>query len=213
MLEPVFKEALAALKQGGAELIDPVELRSPDELGAAEIQVLRYEFKTELNAYLETVDRSLPAHSLAELIEFNEKNRAKEMPYFGQEEFILSQEKGPLTDDKYLEAKRTCLKLGAQQIDSVLVKERLDAIIAPTAGPAHRTDLVYGDRGDQVYTTTLAAVAGYPSITVPMGYILGLPVGLTFFGAAWSEGKLIRLAHAFEQLTQVRRSPSFRETI
>jgi amidase len=152
---------------------------------------------------------SAPVHSLAEIIDFNERNKAREMPWFGQELFLKAQAKGPLTDQSYLDAlarnRRLCRGEG---IDAIMDQLKLDAIIAPTTGPAQRTDLLWGDR-DTGGCTTPAAVAGYPHITVPMGMVDGLPVGLSFFGRAWSESKLLGLAFAFEQITQARKPPRF----
>ena len=151
--------------------------------------------------------------SLAEIIEFNERNKEREMPWFGQELFLKAQAKGPLTDQSYLDAlannRRLCRGEG---IDAIMDQMQLDAIIAPTTGPAQRTDLLWGDR-DTGGCTTPAAVAGYPHISVPMGMVDGLPVGLSFFGRAWSEPKLLALAYAFEQLTQARKAPRFLPTL
>jgi amidase len=166
-----------------------------------------------MNAYLAALGPNAPVHTLKEIIEFNDRHAAQELRWFGQEELLKSQAKGPLTDQAYLDARATCLRLTRTEgIDAVMDKENLDAIIAPTSTPAHVTDWVTGDHG-LGDSTTPAAVAGYPSITVPAGFIFGLPVGLSFFGRAWSEPKLLRLAYAFEQGTKARRSPSFLETL
>ncbi|MGH9883698.1 MAG: amidase, partial [Pyrinomonadaceae bacterium] len=170
--------------------------------------VLLYEFKSDLNGYL-AGRPTAQIHSLKELIEFNEKNRAKEMPYFGQDLFVKAQAKGPLTDKKYLAAlRKNHLLSRTQGIDFVLHKQRLDALIAPTGGPAWPTDWINGDHFTGGYSSA-SAVAGYPHITVPAGYVFGLPFGISFFGTAYSEAKLIKFAYAFEQATNIRRTPRF----
>jgi amidase len=149
---------------------------------------------------------------LKQIIEFNEKNRDKEMPYFGQDLFIKAQAKGPLTDKKYLQAlRRNHLLSRSQGIDFVLRKHKLDALIAPTGGPAWPTDWINGDHFTGGYSSA-SAVAGYPHITVPAGYVFSLPFGISFIGTAWSEPKLIKFAYAFEQATQVRQTPKFLST-
>ncbi len=207
-IDPVFNAAVRALQNAGATVIDPIDLNRANEL-RAEGKVLRYEFKDGINAYLRQLDPLIPVHSLAELIAFNEKHRDQELRFFGQEELIAAQQLGPLTDAEYLEAKETCRKFSSEAIDAALAKDNLDAIIAPTSSPAHVTDFINGDRGGPVYTPPLAAIAGYPSITVPMGFIQGLPVGISFFSRAWEESKLLKIAHGFEQATKARRPPTF----
>jgi amidase len=171
--------------------------------------VLRYEFKDGINAYLASLGPNAPARTLQDLIQFNERNSARELRFFGQEEFLRAQKKGPLTDKAYLDALARCRRLSrAEGIDAVMDKHRLDAIVAPAGGPAGVTDLVYGDR-DVGGSSTPAAVAGYPNITVPAGDFQGLPVGISFFGRAYSEPVLIRIAFAYEQATQHRRPPKF----
>jgi amidase len=151
--------------------------------------------------------------TLKELIEFNEINRAKEMPWFGQELFLKAEAKGPLSEPAYRKARETCLKLSRTEgIDSVMGKHRLDALVAPTGGPAWMTDCVNGDHFTGG-SSTVAAVAGYPAITVPAGFVHGLPVGITFFGRAFSEPVLVRLAYAFEQAMRIRRPPRFLPTL
>lgn len=211
-VDKLFADALDAMKKSGAEIIDPVEVPGLDKFGDAETLVLQYEFKNDLNAYLSSLGSNTPVRSLADVIEFNDKNAAKEMPYFGQEQLIKSQEKGGLTDPEYTKALDTCRRLTrAEGIDAVMDKHRLDAIICPTGTPAWLTDLVNGD-ANVPSASSLAAVAGYPHITLPMGYVFGLPVGISFFGRAWSESKLIRYAYAYEQLTKFRRAPQFLPT-
>ncbi len=211
--DTLIETVLAELKRLGAELIDPVDLKRGSELGGAEGQVLSYEFKTDLNAYLAQLGPGAPVRSLREVIEFNERHREQELRWFGQEELIKAEAKGPLTEKPYLEAVASCRRVfRTEGIDALMDRHNLDAIVAPTGTPAHVTDLVTGDHalGD---STTPAAVAGYPSITVPAGFVHELPVGLSFFGRAWSEPKLIALAYAFEQATRCRRSPRFLPTV
>jgi len=209
-LDAVIEEALVALKDQGADLIDPVGFDTWDEFGDAEFEVMLYEFKAGINHYLAGLGDAAPQKTLAELIEFNERNRDREMPYFGQEIFIQAQEKGPLTSPDYVEKLETCRRLARSEgIDAVMDRHHLDALVAPTGGPAWVTDLVLGDHS---YTgsSSAAAVAGYPNLTVPAGYVHGLPVGLSFFGRAWSEPTLLKLGYAFEQSTKWRRAPEFK---
>ena len=171
-----------------------------------------FEFKAGLEAYFASLGPSAPVKTLAELIAFNEANREREMPYFGQETLLKAQEKGPLTTPAYLKALETCGRLSRREgLDVVLDQHRLDAIVAPTGAPAWVIDPVSGDHfvGGN---STPAAVSGYPSISVPMGFVFGLPVGLSFVGRAWSEPVLVRLAHAFEQATRHRQPPRFLPT-
>jgi amidase len=210
-VERVMKEALDAMKDAGATLIDTHKL-SLSELGSAEGTVLRYELKADMAAYLARLGPTAPVKTLKDIIEFNERNKDAEMPYFGQEVFISAEEKGPLTDYKYLEALAKCRRITRSEgIDALMDEHELDAVVAPTIGPACMSDLVNGDHwlGG---STSAAAVAGYPSVTVPAGFVFGLPVGLSFFGRAWSEPTLLKLAYAFEQATQVRKPPTFRAT-
>ncbi len=203
---------IGEIKKLGAVVIDPAEIPSKGKFDDSEFEVLLYEFKADLNAYL--ADRpKTQVRSLKQIIEFNEKNRDKEMPYFGQDLFIKAQTKGPLTDKKYLQAlRKNHLLSRAQGIDLVMRRHRLDALIAPTGGPAWPTDWINGDHFTGGYSSA-SAVAGYPHITVPAGYVFGLPFGISFFGAAWSEPKLIKFAYAFEQATRVRQAPKFLSTV
>jgi amidase len=208
-VEAVMEDALEAIKQAGATLIDTQELRVVDESGSSESTVLRYELKADMAAYLARLGPTAPVKTLKDIIEFNDRNKEKEMPYFGQDVFIKAEALGPLTDYKYLEALAKCRRLARTEgIDAVMDKHKLDAIVSPTMGPACLTDLVNGDRwlGG---STSAAAVAGYPSITVPAGFVFGLPVGLSFFGRAWSEPTLLKHAYAFEQATKLRKPPQF----
>jgi len=212
-VDRVIGDALDALAKLGAELIDPVELPDGREYGENELTVLLYEFKADLNAYLAALPAGARIRTLADAIAFNEKHLEREMPFFGQELFLRSQALGPLTEPAYRRALRANLKLlRAKGLDAALDRERLDAIVAPTGGPAWPTDLVNGDHyvGG---SSSPAAIAGYPSITVPAGAVHGLPVGLSFLGRAWSEPVLLRLAYAFEQATLHRRAPEFWPTL
>jgi amidase len=205
-----METCLLAMKEQGAELVDPVELFDESKLGKSEYEVLLYEFKADLNAYLAALGPDAPVHSLEQIIQFNEAQQARVMPYFGQERMIKAQAKGPLTQKRYQNALRRNLRLSRQEgIDAMLQKYRLQAIVAPTGGPAWLIDLVTGDRFSGGGFSSLAALAGYPHISVPAGYIFGLPVGISFFASAWQESTLVRLAFAFEQATQVRCPPQF----
>ena len=213
-IDALAEASLAALRRAGAVLVDLAEPLPDEELGEYEGTVLRYEFKADLNAYLAGLGPDAPVRSLAEVIAFNEANRERVMPWFGQERMLAAQEKGPLTDEAYLSALATAKRLaGPEGIDKALAGQRLDAIVAPTTGPAWPIDLVSGDCHGGSSCTSPAAVAGYPHITVPAGQVFGLPVGLSFFAGAWSEGALIRLAYAFEQATLARRAPRFLPTV
>jgi len=210
--DQVGEQALAAMRQAGAEIIDPVELPHAGEYDESEFTVLLYEFKADLNAYL-AGRTGVPIRTLADAIRFNEENRDREMPYFGQEIFLMAQEKGPLTTREYRDALARNQRLaGREGIDAVMRRHRLDALVMPTGSPTWPIDLLLGDHfiGG---SSTPAAVSGYPSITVPAGFVHGMPVGLSFVGRAWSEPTLIRLAYAFEQATRARRKPEFRPTL
>ena len=203
---------IAEMKSLGAIVIDPAEIPTSGKFDDSELEVLLYEFKTDLNQYLAARGPQLQVRSLKQLIEFNEKNRDREMPYFGQELFIRAEAKGPLTSKEYRAALQKNQRLSRTQgIDFVMRKHRLDALIAPTGGPAWPTDWLNGDHFTGGYSTA-SAVAGYPHITVPAGYVFGLPFGISFFGSAYSEPKLIGLAYAFEQATKIRRPPQFLPT-
>ena len=208
-VDALMVSVLELLKKQGATLADPAEIDSMGKFGDFEFTVLLYEFKAGLNAYLARPGSNAPVHTLKEIIDFNDRNRELEMPYFGQDTFIKAQAKGPLSEKEYVEALEKCGRLTRKEgIDAVMDKLKLDAFVAPTGGPAWITDLLNGDNGAGG-SSSLAAVAGYPSITVPAGFIFGLPVGLSFFGRAWSEPTLIKLAYSFEQASNVRKAPSF----
>jgi amidase len=210
--DAVMNAALDVLRREGAVLVDPADVPNTDGLSEPEMQVLFYEFKAGLNAYLAGLGANVAVRSLADVIAFNEKNASREMPYFGQEIMLKAQAKGPLTDAAYRTALANCGRLSrAEGIDAVMQQHNLDAIVAPAGGPAWLTDHVTGDH-EIGGSSSPAAVAGYPNIAVPAGFARELPVGISFFGAAWSEPKLIAYAYHFEQGTHARRAPQFRAT-
>jgi amidase len=205
----LFDAAIADLKAQGAVIVDPADVPTAAQLDDCEFEVLLYEFKAELNAYLRALPPSAKVHSLAEVIAFNEREKARELPYFGQEILLRAQAKGPLSSPAYRQARATCRsRARGLGLDAVLTRHRLDAIVAPTGGPAWTTDLVNGDHFAGA-SSTPGAVAGYPSVTVPAGAVYGLPVGISFIGTAWSEARLIALAYAYEQATKHRKPPAF----
>ena len=211
--DTVIEAAVADLKARGAVILDPADIPTAATLDACELDILLYEFKADLNAYLRGLGPSGRVRSLADLIAFNEREKAREMPFFGQELFVMAEKKGPLTSPEYRRTIATCQsRARALGIDAVMTRLRLDAIVAPTGSPAWPTDLVNGDHFLGA-SSTPAAVAGYPSVTVPAGWVHGLPVGLAFIGRAWSEPKLIALAYAYEQATKHRQPPKFLATV
>lgn len=212
-VDNALDNAIAAMKSAGATVVDHADLDGVGKFDDAELDVLLYEFKDGLNKYLASLGPSAPAKSLTDLIAWNEKEKALEMPWFAQELFLRADKKGPLTDAAYKSARAKCVTMSrAKGIDAALAKYKVDAIVFPSNQPAWVTDHLNGDH----FTggnTTFAAVAGYPSITVPMGFVHGLPVGLSFVGTAWTEPKLIKLAYSFEQTTHARQSPKFYRTL
>jgi amidase len=211
-VDRLMEDALAEMARRGAVLVDPADIPHAGEYDESELEVLLYELKADLAAYLQALGPAAPVKTLADVIAFNEAHRAEEMPYFGQELFLRAEEKGPLTTPAYREALEKNQRLSRTEgIDAVMDQHRLDALVAPTGGPAWTTDLVNGDHFSGG-SSTAAAVAGYPNINVPAGEVYGLPVGISFFGRAWSEPTLIKLAFAFEQATRFRRPPRFLPT-
>jgi amidase len=207
--------AIADMKKEGAVVVDPANIPTLGKFDDTELDVLLYEFKADLNKYLTWLGPASPVHSLKEIIAFNDAHTAEEMPYFGQELMVMAEKKGPLTDPKYRAALAKNRNLSrALGIDAVMTKYTLDALVAPTGGPSWLIDLVNGDSGTAATPgpSTVTAVAGYPHITVPAGFFRGLPVGISFFGRAWTEPTLIKLAYAYEQATKHRRPPAFAPT-
>lgn len=208
--DALMETAMDVLKRAGAVIVDPADIATAGQTDDSEFAVLLYEFKADLNRYLADWAPGNGPKTLADLIEFNERAKDRELIYFGQEIFVQAQAKGPLTDQDYLKAlDKDHLLMRTQGIDAVMTDQKLDALIAPTGGPASLIDLVNGDGGGGGSFSSPAAVAGYPHVTVPMGYVRGLPVGLSFVGRPWSEGPLIKLAYAYEQATKARRPPKF----
>jgi amidase len=212
-VDALMEQALDAMKNQGATLVDPADIETLGKFDASELLVFLYELKADLNAYLARLGPNAPVHTLKDIIEFNDRHPQKEMPYFGQDLFLKAEAKGPLTEKEYIDALENNHQLARTQgIDATMDKYHVDAIVAPTGGPAWLTDLVNGDHVAGG-SSNAAAVAGYPNINVTAGSISGLPVGISFFGRAWSEPTLIRLAFAFEQTTKARQAPRFLSTI
>ncbi|MFQ5742180.1 MAG: amidase [Acidobacteriota bacterium] len=211
-VDTLMDASIETMSRLGAEIVDPANMETAGKFDDSEFEVLLYEFKADLNKYLAGRGPDVPVRSLQAIIDFNERNRDREMPYFGQEIMLMAEEKGPLSEQKYVNALAANHRLARDEgIDALIRQHRLDAIVAPTEGPPWTTDLVNGDHFSGG-SSSPAAVAGYPDITVPAGYVWGLPVGISFFGAAYSEPTLLKLAYAFEQATKVRRAPRFLST-
>jgi amidase len=207
----LFEQATEAFKSAGAEIVENVTFEHQQNWGEPSWQVLLYEFKADLNSYLK--EYNAPVKSLEELIEFNNLNADKEMPWFGQEIFEMAQEKGDLSSEEYRKAWNDMKRFTREEgIDAVMEKHQLDAIIAPTNGPSWTTDWVNGDHFAGS-SSSPAAISGYPNITVPMGFVHGLPIGISIFGKAWSEPTLLKVAYAFEQATKHRKAPEFKKSI
>jgi amidase len=212
-VDALMEQALDAMKKQGATIVDPADIDTLGKFDESELLVFLYELKADLNAYLARLGPNAPVHTLKDIINFNERNRQREMPYFGQNLFLKAEAKGPLTEKAYLDALDQNHQLARTEgIDATMDKYHLDAVVAPTGGPAWLTDLINGDHVAGG-SSNAAAVAGYPNINVIAGSISGLPVGISFFGRAWSEPTLIRLAFAFEQATKARQAPRFLSTI
>ena len=208
-VDALMEEALGVMKKQGATLVDPADIETFGKFDDSELLVFMYELKADLNAYLARLGPSAPVRTLKDIIEFNDRNRQKEMPYFGQDLFVKAEAKGPLTEKAYLDALAKNHQLARTEgIDAIMDKHHLDALVAPTGGPAWLTDLINGDHSAGG-SSNAAAVAGYPNINVTAGSIFGLPVGISFFGRAWSEPTLIKLAYSFEQATKARQAPRF----
>ena len=210
----IFEHCIEVIKHLGAVLVDPANVPNFDKFSKTELDVLHYEFKADLDKYLKRLDGDARVHSMEEVIKFNEENQDSVMTYFGQEHMITAQEKASLRDRKYRDALAKNHRLSRKDgIDAAMRKHKLDALIAPSGGPAWTIDLVNGDSNNwDMESTSPAAVAGYPHITVPAGYLFGLPVGISFFAKAWQEPALIKFAYAFEKATQFRRQPGFLPT-
>jgi len=210
-VDQLMDSLLGEMKRAGAEIVDPADIPTIGKFDDSELTVFYYELKADLAAYL--ARRGSSVKNLKDVIEFNERNRGREMPYFGQDIFLKSEQKGPLTSKEYLDALAQNHQLArAEGIDFVMDKFKLDALVAPTAGPAWITDLINGDHVAGG-SSSAAAVAGYPNINITAGYLWGLPVGISFFGRAWSEPTLLKMAYSFEQLTKARQKPRFLPTI
>jgi amidase len=209
----ILEKAIATIKSAGATVIDPVEVPTIGKFGDAQSQVLRYEFKATLNAYLGALGLDAKVRCLEDVIAFNEKHRELEMPFFDQEILLQSQKMDGLESPAYQKARDDARKLSRDEgLHAALDAHELDSLVALTNGPAHLTDLIHGDRGTGG-TASLCAAAGCPSITVPAGNVHGLPVGISFMGRAFAEGKLIQLAYAFEQVAKARKPPQFLSTL
>jgi len=211
--DKLINDAIDAMKAQGAVIVDPANIETAGKFDDSEFDVLLYEFKADLNNYLASLGPKAPVKSLQDIIDYNDRHKDQEMPFFGQEIMLQAQAKGPLTEKKYLDELASNLKMSRTDgIDATMDKYKLDAIVAPTGSPAWTTDLINGDHFSGA-SSTPAAVAGYPNINVPAGFSHNLPVGISFFGRAYSEPTLIKLAYAYEQSTKHRRAPQFIPTL
>ena len=212
-VDALMEDAIRLMRDRGAVIVENANVPNADKYGTEELEVLLHEFKSGVNAYLSNLPASIPVHSLAELILWNEKNDDRELQWFGQETFTQAQKRGALSSAAYKRAREKCVRLSRREgIDAVIKRTRCDLLIGPTGGPAWTIDLVTGDHfGGGV--STAPAVAGYPHLTVPAGRVAGLPIGISFFGAAWSEAQLFRAGYAFEQASAHRVRPAFAQTV
>ncbi len=213
----LMQKAITILQACGATIVDPADLHGEAAYEGAEMQVLLYEFKADLNAYL-AAHTGAPVHSLEELITFNEAHKKEVMPVSGQEIFLMAQRKGSLDGKQYQRARDKCRKLSREGIDSIMRKHKLDALVTASSMPAMLIDPVRGDPHQAMAFSSPAAVSGYPHITVPAGRVKGLPIGLSMVGPAWSEPRLISFAYAFEQALSASgqsapRGPAFLQTV
>jgi amidase len=209
----IVESAIRLMEQRGAVIVELTDQRLWSDFGEAEHKLMLYEFKAGLNAYFASLGPNAPVKTLEDVIAFNIKNKDRELPFFGQEIMLAAQEMGPLTEPAYLDAVDKARRLSrAEGIDAVVTKHQLDAIVAPSGGPAGTRDPLYGDR-DSGGSSSPAAVAGYPNITVPAGQVSGLPVGISFFGPAFNEPKLLALASSFEHASAARKPPRLIPTI
>jgi amidase len=212
-VDALMEQALDAVKKQGATLVDPADIETLGKFDESELTVFMYELKADLNSYLARLGPSAPVRTLKDIIDFNDRNAQKEMPYFGQDLFLKAEAKGPLTTKEYVDALQKNRQLARTEgIDALMNKHNLDALVAPTGGPAWLTDLINGDHVAGG-SSNAAAVAGYPNVNVPAGFLFGLPIGISFFGRAWSEPTLIKFAYAFEQTTQARQAPGFLRSV
>jgi amidase len=208
--DKIYNDAIDVMKAQGAVIVDPARIKNFDKFGDSEFDVLLYEFKADLNAYLAGLGSKAPVKSLQDIIDFNERNKDREMPWFGQEIMVMAQKKGPLSEKKYRDELAKNIRISRTQgIDATMTKYKLDALFSPTGGLPWVTDLVNGDHFTGGGSSTLPAVAGYPNINVPAGFSHNLPMGISFFGRAYSEPALFKLAYAYEQATKHRRAPEF----
>lgn len=211
-VDDLMNNVIDEMKRAGATVVDPVDLPTFGKFDDTELLVLEYELKANLNNYLARLGPGAPVHTLKDVIDFNNAHHQQELKYFGQDIFLKAQEKGPLTETEYVDALAKNHQLSrAEGIDAIMERLQLDALVAPTGSPAWVTDLVNGDHSVGG-SSNFAAVAGYPNINVPAGMLFGLPVGISFFGRAWSEPTLIKVAYGFEQLVKARKPPTFLPT-